>query len=112
LPDLGPVVVPDADRRAADDARSRVREYESRLDRLTLVCAAMWSLLQEKTGLTEAELLKKVEEIDLSDGVKDGKVRKQAMQCPRCQRTMSSRHARCLYCGAEKLDYVAFDGAR
>lgn len=96
----------------ADRARSEVQQIEQRFDRLILVNMALWSLLQEKTGLTEQDLLDRVQEIDLADGQLDGKARKPVAKCPDCDRVMSSRHNRCLYCGAERLDYSAFDSAR
>ena len=95
----------------AEAAVSEAKLIHDRLDRLTLVCMALWSLLQEKTDLTEDDLLKRVEEIDLLDGRLDGKVAPQVQQCPQCGRRMSVRHKRCLYCGAENLDAGAFERA-
>ena len=77
-----------------------LRAMDDRLDRLSLMSAAMWSLLQQTSGLSDDELLKKIEMIDLSDGRLDGKVRKKASRCLQCQRAMSPRHQRCIYCGA------------
>ncbi|QQE11863.1 hypothetical protein JD969_20695 [Planctomycetota bacterium] len=85
------------------------KDLEDRIDRLSLVCMAMWSLLQDKTNLTEADLLERVRAIDLMDGVEDGKATKTISKCQSCGRTMSQRHQRCLYCGAEKLASSAFD---
>ena len=95
---------------AAERAAWDVRELEDRIDKLTLACMAMWSLLQECTDLTEKDLIKKVEEIDLRDGVKDGKVTKTVARCPKCERVMSPKHKRCLYCGHRELSQTAFDG--
>lgn len=96
----------------ADRANREVASLEDRIDHLTLLNMAMWSLLQEKTGLTEQDLLDRVRQIDLQDGVEDGKARKQIAKCPKCGRTMSPRHRRCLYCGAGDLNYTAFDSVR
>ena len=100
------------DRQHAERAERKVKHHERRLDKLTLVCMALWSLLQEKTGLTEEDLLERIRQIDMADGVQDGKAKKQIAKCPSCNRTMSPRHGRCLYCGAEDLTYSAFDAAR
>ena len=97
---------------AARNAREAQREAsaaEQQVDRLTLVCMAMWELLSAKTDLTEDDLIAKVREIDLRDGVEDGKLTVQGKQCPSCNRVMSRRHSRCLYCGAEDLQSTAFD---
>lgn len=93
-------------------ARSNKREVgrlESRVDRLSLVCMAMWSLLQEKTGATEQDLLERVKELDLRDGKPDGKITRTVSNCPECGRVMSPRHDRCIYCGAERLSEGPFD---
>ncbi len=88
-----------------------LKALEDRLDKLLLVCMAMWSLLQERAELTEEDLLAKVKEIDLRDGVPDGKITTKVAKCPKCNRVMSPRHNRCLYCGAQKLHLTAFDRA-
>ena len=100
------------DRQHAERAARQVQEYEERLDKLTLVCMALWSLLKEKTELAEEDLLERVRQIDLMDGKEDGKAKKQVAKCPQCGRTMSPRHGRCLYCGARNLEYSAFDSVR
>ncbi|MEI7833829.1 MAG: hypothetical protein WCJ56_11620 [bacterium] len=76
-----------------------INYYEQAIDRMTLLNMAMWSILKEKLGVTDEELLKRVEEIDLSDGRLDGKVHVQVSTCPQCNRQMSCKHQRCLYCG-------------
>lgn len=90
------------------------RDYdhlEDRVDKLLLVCSALWELLRDRTELTEDDLLAKVEEVDLRDGRADGKISKTVKKCPKCGRTMSPRHKQCLYCGAQDLTTGAFDAA-
>ena len=70
---------------------------------------AMWSLIQDKTQLTEDDLLERVSMIDLMDGVEDGKASRSIQKCHACNRVMSSRHRKCLYCGEKKLAQSAFD---
>src|SRR5690606_11621071 len=86
-----------------------VQLLEDQIDKLTLICMAMWSLMQDKTGVTEEELLERVRTLDMMDGVADGKARKGISTCPQCNRTMSPRHQRCLYCGHTALVKSAFD---
>ncbi len=88
---------------------SHVAELERRMDKLTMLCSAMWELLQERTDLTDDDLNERVMQIDLRDGQADGKVQKEVANCPKCGRVMSQRHVRCLYCGADKLDAGSFD---
>lgn len=94
---------------AAHSARRDVRHLEDRLERLSLVCMAMWSLIQDKTNLSEEELLERVRVIDMMDGVADGKASRGVQKCHKCQRTMNPRHQKCLYCGSGRLIRSAFD---
>lgn len=86
----------------AQRATEAVTHLQTEVERLQLLTHAMWSLLSEKLGVTEQALIERVREIDLSDGVLDGK-RKQsaAVPCPGCNRPNNRRHTRCMYCGAE-----------
>ncbi|MDB5387543.1 MAG: hypothetical protein JWM11_3189 [Planctomycetaceae bacterium] len=54
--------------------QNEVREMSNKLNRLTLISQTMWELLRERTGLTNAEIVDKMHEIDLRDGVADGKI--------------------------------------
>ena len=62
----------------ADSRASQLEgELEMMNDRiavLALACQSLWELLQENTGISAAEFDQKMEEIDLRDGVKDGKM--------------------------------------
>ena len=77
-------------------AQSASRDVQSRLDSLALMNAALWSLLQERLGLTETDLANRVREIDLRDGVLDGKIAHGVAACPACGRTTSTRRGRCI----------------
>lgn len=88
---------------------SDLRYLEDRVDRLSLICMAMWSLLQDKTKLSEEDLMERVKMLDLMDGKEDGKATKTVSQCSRCNRPMNARHKKCIYCGHEKLVSSAFD---
>ena len=101
----------EAARAAAGSRRAEqtASDAEERMEKLTLITMAMWELLRDNSKLTEAHLLEKVQEIDLRDGVPDGKVTAKVSQCPKCQRTMSPRHHTCLYCGHEKLINSVFE---
>jgi hypothetical protein len=88
---------------AGDEAGARraAARVEERVDRLALVCRALFELLHEKTGLTEEQLSAKVLEIDLRDGVADGRMSPVPQRCPKCQAMMSPRFGRCLFCGEQ-----------
>jgi len=99
----------------ANEAMSKVQQAEQdfkrlqeQVEKLTLICMAMWSLIKEKTALTEQDLENRVHEIDLSDGVADGRVQTQVRECPQCGKTLSKRLQRCMYCGYQPPEQAAF----
>lgn len=84
----------------ADQAVDRLRDLEATVNRTALVCQAMWELLRERVGITEAELLAKIKEVDLRDGAADGRMRPMAVNCPKCGKPSNTKHSQCIYCGA------------
>lgn len=91
-----------ASRARADADRSlyRVAELEAKVEHMALACQAMWELLQERTKLTDEDLMTKIEEIDLRDGRRDGRMSGSAHNCGQCGRKTSGRRKACMYCGA------------
>jgi hypothetical protein len=98
LDDLGPVMPrrPVGDRMGNEE---RFRALEHQVARLTLLNQALWELLRERLNLTDAELERVIREVDLRDGVEDGKMTITPLECPTCGRISSSKHWKCLYCG-------------
>lgn len=72
-------------------------------ERLYLVVHAMWELLKNKVGLTDADLEAKIREIDMRDGQLDGRDATQTRPqvCRQCGRTILSGQTRCIWCGAQ-----------
>lgn len=87
----------------------QLRVMQGDIDRLSLLCQAMWELVSEKTNLTGQDIEQKVMEIDLRDGTLDGKLGRSQRQCPQCNRNLHRRHDKCLYCGHEVGREHAFD---
>ena len=92
-------------------SNASLQQLEVRMDKLVLVCRSLWELVRDNTSLTEDDLMNKVLELDLRDGVADGKMQQGVQKCVHCGRTLSPRHARCLYCGREDVTHEAFDTA-
>ena len=88
--------------------RDRNDRLERRLEKLSLVCQALWGLVRDKTGSTEADLAGRVMDLDLSDGKLDGR-RAPGLACEACGRVSARRHARCLYCEKPRKGASAFD---
>ena len=80
-------------------ATSAVKDLQFEMDRLKMMNQALWELLKEHQGLSEEQFAKKVQEVDLRDGIADGAMTSRPLECPGCRRISNSRHYRCLYCG-------------
>jgi hypothetical protein len=78
------------------------QELDERLDRMLLVIQAMWDLLKEK-GYTDEQLLEKIREIDLDDGVEDGHRTAALVKCSKCGSAVARNLPRCQFCGTETL---------
>jgi sigma54-dependent transcription regulator len=88
------------DTQAQAEAAQRVAvELNAKIDRLALICRAMFELLQPSSGISEAQLAAKIQEIDERDGQADGRMMPRGQVCPKCGATMSARFGRCLFCG-------------
>ncbi|MFT5301409.1 MAG: hypothetical protein ACI87E_002512 [Mariniblastus sp.] len=83
----------------AEQTKENLALLESKIETLALACQSLWELLRENTNLNETDLESKIEEIDLRDGRRDGKMTKITEACPQCERRTSCRRPRCLYCG-------------
>jgi hypothetical protein len=92
----------DTDRRLTN-AGDKLRDLEQRYERMSLVTNALWQLLKAHTGLTDADLKKYIEKVDLADGVGDGKISrgKGAMDCPQCSRRVLKSATVCAWCGVK-----------
>jgi len=94
----------------AAGAKRDVAEMEKEIGRLRLVCAAVWELVKEKTNLTEDDLVAKVAEMDARDGVADGQLTRTIRKCVQCQRTVSAKQVKCMYCGTVQPVASVFEG--
>ena len=83
------------------DLGEHIKECNKRLDRLALVNKAMWTILRDKTGLTDIELRSMILEIDAEDGIIDGRLGGQKQVCTSCGRNVAAKQPRCLFCHAE-----------
>jgi len=83
---------------------SEVVLLKAQVERLLLITEALWTILKEKNGLDDQELLKQIVQIDLRDGRLDGRVASTPPEpCPKCQRIVAKGSVRCMYCGEPLL---------
>ena len=81
--------------------QTEVRLLRMDVERLMMITEALWTLLKEQHGYTDDELVKRVNAIDLRDGVLDGQVATELSPvCPACHRQQPLKgRPLCLYCG-------------
>lgn len=89
---------------AADAGRhtGRVEDLNERIDKLLIIVRGMWALMEEQ-GMSAEDLIRKIEEIDMSDGVDDDMVRANALDCPSCDSKVAPGLKNCQFCGAEVI---------
>jgi hypothetical protein len=82
-----------------DRLRLGVQNLQRRSDALVIACQALWELVRDRDGITDHDLLARMQEIDLRDGRQDGKISGSTQNCTRCGRTSNAARSNCLYCG-------------
>jgi hypothetical protein len=88
-------------RAAAGSAGSTAGEFHDvneRVDRLILVVDAMWSLLKD-SGWTDEQLQERLRQIDLVDGVEDGRRTPKPTRCGKCHSMVEVGRSTCAFCG-------------
>jgi hypothetical protein len=90
---------------------TRLIELEMRHEQLKLVTLALWRLLKDRIGLTEAELKRYVESTDLLEGGADGKadLTRELVKCSRCRHSVLNTMIVCPYCGTRQKPGNVFD---
>ncbi len=104
------------DLRQTEDNISRNRRHtndqvegtEERVDRLLLLCEAMWELITETTSLTTEDLAAKAHELDMSDGTKDDRRQRMATTC-HCGAKINPKADICQFCSAPAPERSAFE---
>ena len=92
-----------AGHKASQDAnriRTENEQIQFDVEKLLMITEAMWTILKEQLGYEDEELMRRIEEIDMRDGVLDGKVKGSINPpCPECGRVLIGKMPKCLYCG-------------
>ena len=91
-------------RARTSEVSAHVLSVDVRIERLTLINLALWEIVRDSTNLTDDDLRRKIEEIDLRDGKLDGKLSAAPEGCSACGRKIGRRHQKCIYCGAPSTD--------
>lgn len=88
-------------RNSKDTQAESYKRLSNRIDQLILLNHAMSEIICDKLGITNQEIIDKMMEIDLRDGVQDGKYTAPPKDCPECKAKISREFNRCLFCGYE-----------
>lgn len=100
--------VADETQRQARRTDMEIEALEVRIERLITLNEAMWQLVCETTGLTDAHIAHRFHELDVSDGQLDGKKSVRAKPCA-CGAMVSARLGSCQFCGAPAPEGTLFD---
>jgi hypothetical protein len=84
-----------------------VHDLEAYAMRLSLLNQALWEILRDKLGMTDADLEQMAAAIDIRDGQPDGKISAVPVKCPACSRIINSKRLSCMYC-TQELDQPIF----
>ena len=83
----------------------RLERAERRVDRAELIIEALSRILRERALVSEEALRELVVQIDLEDGVEDGRIGQdrsaRAPKCSACGRPVNTRRTHCVYCHSE-----------
>lgn len=88
--------------RSAENIGDALKKMERRVDGLVQINQALFSFLQEKHGVTEDDLIARVQSLA-------GNAKTVAVDCRECGRKVAKGAAKCMYCGAEKKLESIFD---
>ena len=90
---------------AAGDSMSDIADAKRKIAQLELTVEALVRLLETKMSLDRQELAVMIQQIDLADGVQDGRIgpdrTEHAPKCGFCARPLNRKRASCIYCGKE-----------
>jgi rRNA maturation endonuclease Nob1 len=98
----------EADSRIRRDAKVRdLKEYvdgleaklNSEIDKLSLLCQAMWSLTEENTDMTDEALESRILELEILDGKLLEEIEDIQKSCPRCNAAVPADMDKCQFCG-------------
>lgn len=89
--------------------KNKSYDLVDQINKMVLINQAFWELVRDNTGLTEEDLINKIQEIDLRDGTEDGKITPTTNTCSECDRINSSKRFKCIYCGTDLFKRNVFE---
>ncbi len=78
-----------------------LRKLEEKVDNLSLMTEALWTLLNKRTKLTNQDLMASVQEV-----IQSRKAHEELrLTCVKCKMQNSVNHKKCIYCGGELIGH-------
>ena len=81
--------------------KNHLQALSEKVDVLSLLTVASLELLEE-AGVSRARIEQKIEDVDLRDGVADGRLGAPEL-CQDCGHKVSAKRSFCFYCGASLI---------
>jgi hypothetical protein len=75
-------------------------DLSRQLRKMALVNQALYELLKERIDISDEDLRRKIREVDLRDGIENGKLDASPLRCPKCGGAVTAGALSCLACGA------------
>lgn len=98
------------------DAESSLRstsgdlnELNRHVRKLALVSQALYEILKERTGITDEELRRKIDQIDMRDGAMNGRADMAPLKCPKCAVSVTPGALNCQVCGTKVAPKYPFE---
>lgn len=85
-----------------DDNSERIRKLENKLNNLSLVTEALWTLLNKRTKLTNEDLAASIQEVAQTRRTRE----ESKLICIKCKMQNSINHKKCMYCGGELVGHT------
>lgn len=78
----------------------RLEDLDERFDKLLYIVRAIWGILEDQ-GITSDDLMKKIQELDISDEIEGKTKREMAKTCPTCESIVPTGRDACQVCGTD-----------
>lgn len=85
--------------RQSGKTHHELHAVDDRLDRLSLLCEAMWELLKHTTELSDEDLAARLIEVDERDGERNLRRQRLPQLCDACGSRSPAKNVRCQVCG-------------
>lgn len=92
------------DKRKAERSLQMLKlDIDEKIDRLALICQAMWELTIENSNISQQDLLNKTRKLGLFTISFSRELENIPKKCVKCGKTVSPKYKKCIYCGSSEF---------